>query len=167
MEQWKTLKEIQNYEVSNLGRIRTKKTGRIRKLYTNHNKYLRITFSHKNITKLYFIHVLVAKAFIKNSNNKPHVNHKDCNKLNNHVENLEWVSHKENMIHAHVNGCFPEDWNRKGKNACYVKLSEKQVLEIRKKYKTEDVTYQDLAKIYNVTKSCINNIVNKRNWKHI
>jgi hypothetical protein len=54
--------------------------------------------------KNYYIHILVAENFIPNIENKSEVNHKDGNKKNNSIDNLEWVTRKENMEHAFENG---------------------------------------------------------------
>lgn len=82
--------------------------------------------------KAEYTHRLVAKAFIKNKDNKPCVNHKDGNKRNNHYSNLEWVTNKENMVHASKNNLINRDSNirkkqapinaRKGKIKVYKKL---------------------------------------------
>lgn len=105
-EIWKDAKGYEElYQVSNLGRIksfsRKGKTEYILKPYLNKkNKYLYIHLSKKGITKLIRMHKLVAEAFIPNPLNKPYINHKDGNKQNNNINNLEWVTQKENIIHA-------------------------------------------------------------------
>lgn len=82
------------YEISNLGNVRNKTSGRLLKPKKSktHKGYLSITLSKNGIHKGYLIHRLVAKAFIPNPNNLPQVNHKDCNRANNNVDNLEWCS---------------------------------------------------------------------------
>ena len=71
---------------------------------SNHNRngYLKINLNNCNISKTYQIHRLVAQAFIPNLNKLPQVNHKDGNKKNNKVENLEWVSVSDNHKHAYL-----------------------------------------------------------------
>ena len=107
-EEWKRL--IYNgedygdfYLVSNLGRIKNVKTNNIMHNYSNKkNPYAKVNLSleanrpHKTIK----VHRAVACTFIPNPNNLPQVNHKDGNKLNNNVDNLEWVTQKQNNIHA-------------------------------------------------------------------
>lgn len=84
------------YKVSNLGRIRSLKSNKIIKPYKKRNGYLRAYLSRKNV----YIHRVVAQAFIPNLQNKEEVNHKDLDKTNNNVENLEWCTKRENMQHA-------------------------------------------------------------------
>ena len=110
-EEWKPIKEYENlYEISNYGRIRSLdrkiyhyasknklqlKRGKIIKPINN-GKYYVITLSKNGKLKQYYVHKLVAQAFISNPNNLPEVNHKDENKLNNNVNNLEWCNRKYN-----------------------------------------------------------------------
>lgn len=102
-EVWKEINDIPNYEVSNLGNIRSKKT--LRKLKCGLVRgYPHIDLYNSKGRKNYYIHRLVAELFIPNPNNLPQVNHKDGNKLNNSVDNLEWCTCKENILHGIKNG---------------------------------------------------------------
>ena len=69
--------------------------------------------------KAYFIHRLVAICFIPNTQNKQFVNHIDGNKLNNNVDNLEWVTHKENIQHSYRIGLHHNDFGEKARNFKY------------------------------------------------
>ena len=104
-EQWKSVEEWEEYyEVSTWGRVRSKQyskrhgtSGHLLKINYDRNGYGQVTFTTKGIRKTYYVHRLVANAFIPNPNGYTDVNHKDENSSNNHVDNLEWISHKQNM----------------------------------------------------------------------
>lgn len=96
MEEWKDIKNYKGlYQVSNKGRIRNTK-GEILAYDTTPNGYCRVHLCKKGKAKWHTIHRLVAKAFIPNPDNLPQVNHKDEDKVNNNVENLEWCDNKYN-----------------------------------------------------------------------
>ena len=103
MENWKTIDEASNYEVSNTGLIRNKTTNKILKGRLSKSGYLQVSIKIDETNKFSnrYIHRLVALYFINNPENKREVNHKDGNKENNNVENLEWVTSSENQIHKH------------------------------------------------------------------
>ena len=98
---WKTLKENDKYEISDTGlvrRIDTKQT--LSGCITSGYRSVKLTFNNSK-QKRFYVHRLVAEHFINNPDpkNKTFVNHKDGNKLNNCIENLEWVSPRENNLH--------------------------------------------------------------------
>ena len=99
-EIWKDIKNYEGlYQVSNFGRVKSLKFGKekILKLLKHNCGYLYIGLHKDNNVKNYYIHRLVAEAFIPNPDNLPQVNHKDENKLNNVVSNLEWCDAKYNI----------------------------------------------------------------------
>lgn len=100
MEEWKTITYASNYDVSNFGNVRQNKKNKILKLHINKkNGYVYVTIRDNNGKYLNKrVHRLVAEAFIKNPENKSDVNHKDFNRHNNVVNNLEWVTRSENNL---------------------------------------------------------------------
>lgn len=106
MEEWRPIRFTNgHYEVSNMGRVKNVKTGHVLKPLDDGNRgYKRVCLSHYDYQKRFKIHRLVAMEFIPNPNNLPQVNHIDGNKENNCASNLEWVSVKENVVHAQKTG---------------------------------------------------------------
>lgn len=119
MEIWKDIEGYEGqYQISSLGRVKSleritrfKNRDSIRKepekilAYKKHHKgYVKAQLRKRDILKSYFVHRLVAQAFLPNTENKETVNHKDGDKLNNTIENLEWMSNTENMQHAYRTG---------------------------------------------------------------
>jgi len=108
-EIWKDIKGYEGlYQVSNYGRVRGLITSQgrrkgILKPY-DHDGYKRINLYKNKKVKKYYVHRLVAQAFISNPNKYPEVNHKDGDKSNNHISNLEWCTSSQNQIHAYKIG---------------------------------------------------------------
>ena len=97
-EIWKDIEGYEGlYQVSNIGRVKSLRKNIILKSKIERNGYERVNLSVNNIHKDYSIHRMVANAFISNPDNLPQVNHKDENKTNNCVENLEWCDCKYNV----------------------------------------------------------------------
>ena len=108
MELWKEVAGTNGkIEVSSQGRVRSNlRNERILKPTKDAKGYLRLRITVDRVKYSYKVHRLVAQAFIPNPDNKPQVNHIDGNKANNSVNNLEWVSNKENAQHAIRTGLF-------------------------------------------------------------
>lgn len=99
VEIWKDIKDYEGlYQVSNLGRVKSfvHKKERILKLRFTGRYYQAELYKNKN-SKSYSVHRLVAEAFIPNPDKLPCINHKDENKSNNHVDNLEWCTQHYNI----------------------------------------------------------------------
>lgn len=141
-EKWKRIKETEDYYVSNYGNVKTSNynhTNKEKKLkpIKNNNGYLYVNINGK----IKSIHRLVAETFILNPYSKPQVNHKDGNKLNNKLDNLEWVTARENTIHALNKGLINTRTEKalKAKSIQAKKLIEKNKVKI-KQY-SKDGTY--------------------------
>ena len=115
MEEWKPINGYEGaYEISSEGRVRSLgryqncvhngkefRKERIMKLYLSEWKYLTVSLCKNSKHKSFQVHRLVAEAFIPNPENKEEVNHKNGNKTDNRLANLEWTTKSENAVHAH------------------------------------------------------------------
>ena len=97
MEEYKIIKGYENYSVSNFGNVKNNKTDRILKPKFDKDGYKRLQLSKEGIKKDFMVHRLVCNAFLENPDNKPLVDHIDCNKQNNNISNLRWATNSENQ----------------------------------------------------------------------
>lgn len=130
------------YEVSSYGRVRSLRRGRILTSSINRDGYVRCHIKVNGVSKYYLVHRMVAEAFIPNPDNLPQVNHKDEDKTNNRVENLE-------MCNAKYNSNYGSRIERvratKIKNGTYTGLSREEYFKKRyqeKKDKIRDYNHQ-------------------------
>lgn len=167
------------YEISNLGRVKSlprmtrHSEGRTKKVpgrflaQAPSKGYLTVRLYREQgagITNL--VHRILAMAFISAPPfDGAHVNHIDGNRLNNEASNLEWCTHLQNTRHAISIGLFKP----KGQDASRAKLTNEQVLEIRRRYKPFDPVNggKPLAKEFGVSNALIGNIAARRYWTHI
>lgn len=153
MEVWKTISAAVDYEVSNWGRVRSwkRRKPRIIKQLFLYGAYWKVRLYVGDTLKVFAVHRLVAEAFIPNPEGKPQVNHINGNKLDNRVENLEWVTPHENSLHAVVAGLIAQ-----GADNCQAKLTNEQVRYIRNN--PDNLTGRTLAKMFSVCPMTISNI---------
>ena len=115
MEKWKEVSDNSNYLVSNTGKVRRQGSDK-NHLFRDKNGYSVVDLYNKGDRRTRRVHRLVAEAFIPNPDNKPEINHKDGDKHNNNVSNLEWVTTKENCQHAWKSGLSTPSYGMSGKS---------------------------------------------------
>lgn len=155
----KKIEETMYHYIDEFGDVYSDFSGELKKLkcqIDSHTGYLKIRLSIGGIKRTYKIHRLVAMAFIPNPEDLPQVNHKDGDKLNNKVENLEWCTNQYNQQHAYDN-----DLNYK-KIPGNISLTREQAKEIREKYSRGHTSHRKLAKEYGVSKTTIGDLLRER-----
>jgi hypothetical protein len=134
MKLWKDIEGYEGlYQVSSEGEVYSVRSERYLKVNYS-TKYPFVGLCKNGESKNYFVHRLLAKAFIPNPDSKKTVNHKDGNKLNNSLENLEWATNGENQLHAYKNG-----FQHSGEDHHKTKMTAGTVRRLRSLY---DGTYQ-------------------------
>lgn len=164
METWKPVKGFEStYEVSNTGHVRRVGEFTRRKPQLTHKGYHKIFLYDGNKKKALFVHRMVAEAFLPRRSGKDIINHKNGHKLHNFVENLEWVTHKENIRHGWRTGLLNP--NRGTKHGMSV-LTEEIVKKIRKEYASGE-TFVSIAKELGVAASTVRNAIIRKTWTHV
>lgn len=128
--------------------------------------YREVLFSENGKTNQYRVHRLIAETFIPNPNNLPCVNHKDGDKLNNSVSNLEWCTRSENVLHAYRTGL---ETKMCGEKHHAHKLTEDEVKYIRQVYIKRDKEFGAVAlsKRFGVDRTTIHDVVKGKTWREI
>lgn len=159
MSEWRKIDSHPHYEVSDDGRVRRVGGDEIGQ-WPNDHGYMIVRLSQPRVQRR--VHRLVAVAFIRNASSLPGVNHRDCNRANNLVSNLEWCTQKENLDHSTNLGRMPRDhW--KGKRSPNAKLTERDVQEIR----ASSASYSVLAAAFGVSKRCIGRVINAEVYRDV
>jgi len=164
MEKFRKIKGYENYLISDRGRVFNFKFKKFLKPGKDGRGYLLVVLCKNGVRKTLKVHRLVANTFIPNPENKPTVNHIDSDRTNNFVSNIEWATYSENNKHAYDNGLQKP---LKGEKHGRAKLSEDQVLEIRRIFATGEYTKTALGKMFGVSGRLIGYIVNRKRWEHI
>ena len=165
MEEWRSIPGYPGYEASNLGRIRSLRSGeaRILKQHKSQKGYLRANIKHENGKRhCQNVHRFIALAFIPNPEKLPEVNHINGIKDDNVVENLEWCTSSENHLHAYrvlgkKSAVKGKHFNREAK------LSPTEVRIIR----TTSLGLSELAEYFGVDQSTVFNVRKKKTYKYV
>jgi len=155
------------YAVSNLGNVKRIKPGRratvgkiLKPQFGGRYYHVRLGLGKLGI-KMRTIHSLVAEAFLGLRPEGFQINHKDGNKLNNNIDNLEYITHAKNAEHAALMGLYP-----RGENQAMSKLRGNDVIEIKKRISFGEYC-TSIARDFGVSSTAIYHIKNGTNWKHI
>lgn len=159
--------EHNRFEISSHGRLRNKINQHIYKPEVLRTGYysVRTTLGSRNNKIHIIIHKAVAYSFIENPNNYPEINHKDGNKLNNNIDNLEWCSSHDNQQHKYDTGLFDKTKISGESNHAH-KLTIQDVNFIREHYILGSSEYglKPLARMFNVSHSTIRSIIRNETW---
>ena len=131
------------------------------------NIYARTSLIKNKKNKQHFMHRLIAEAHIPNPDNYPVINHKDGNKQNNSIDNLEWCTVTHNNKHAYDMGLKKnsvKQYNASAKQKRAIKYEDAE--EIRRLYKTGNYTQRQLGDMCDIHHSTVSNIISGKNYKH-
>ncbi len=164
-EEWRDYPNYGNgdYQISTFARIKSLKNGRVKILKPWFSgEYMQIELCQDGVQKTFQVHRLVAETFIPNSDNLPEVNHRDGRKYNNHVSNLEWVTHAQNMRHAVDTGL---QIGLSGEDNPRAKLIGEQIVYIREN--PDGLTGKELAEMFGVSEIAVSDIQTGKTYKNV
>ena len=176
---WKQIPQVGgNYECNTNGEIRrvlgtvkfgkqTRKVGgNVLKPKTKKNGYLEVNLTVSNTSKSFYVHRLIAAAWLDMTTNNLQVNHKDGDKSNNTIRNLEVVTQSQNMVHAYKLGLI-KPRNFKGSHHPNARTNEEEVVKIRHEHTNHHSIKRLLIDYPHLTKPILTKIVYRESWKHV
>lgn len=176
-EIWKEIPNTKKYYfASNIGRVKSVRFGReliMKQPIRNGYKYVNLNIDGDS--KKVNVHRIIAKLFVENKKNKPQVNHKDLNRLNNFYTNLEWVTAKENIRHARDHGRMGMSEKSRiklsqrmtGEKHPCAKFKRDDIVIIKDLIETNSYNQRELADIFGVHKATISKIARGVIWGHV
>lgn len=174
-EQWKSIPGFEGfYEISSFGRVRSLERTMKNKHGTSsrvpaimlrpdfgQDGYARVSLHCDGMLRRESVHRLVARQFLDGIHERRQVNHKDGNKQNNRADNLEWVTARENVLHAWRMGlCMPVAGEQNGNS----KLSERDVAIVMSAA-ARDVPSREISRVFNITEAAVSAIIRGKSWK--
>lgn len=166
LEIWVTIPNFDNYQISNQGRIQRIKSGprtymgRLLNGWPNNQGYIHVDLWQNKKKHRFKLHRLITKIFLGDCPLGKEVNHKDGNKANNRLENLEYVTRKENSYHAHKYGLILHPY---GAEVYHSTLNYEQAKEIQRLF-NNGFTQKKLTEIFSVSKGTIYNVLKNKHW---
>ena len=163
-KKFKPIEGYDHYYISNDGVVLSihGKTPKLLKLRKHRKGYLTADLFEAGSRRIIFVHRLVGKAFCEGYSSDKEINHKDGNKTNNHVDNLEWVTRSQNAQHAYDNGLRVAPY---GEQQGLSKLKEEDVIFIRKNY--DEMGRYQLAEQFGVSPQTVYDVARYQTWKHV
>lgn len=163
-EEWRDIVGY-SYKVSSLGRVWSYRSKKYLKPCAKGRPgltpYLSVTLYGRGKRRQAYVHRLVAEAFLQGAPTGCQINHIDGNKFNNSLNNLEWCTARENMKHAKLLGLHRVEGSENGR----AKLTNKEVLAIRAIGSI--LSYRDIASLFNIGVTAVQEIITKKKWKHL
>lgn len=159
MEEFRDLKGFENYQISNLGRIYSKKKRcclKVKRL--GNNGYYQVRLSNNGVYVYKNLHRLIAETFIPNPNNYRTVNHINGNKFDNRIENLEWLDDCNQQHHACLTGLKPTTQHI---------LTKEEILDVYKRFFEKKESMYSIAKLYNTRKQQIAKLIKGQRHKDL
>lgn len=178
-EIWRPIPDFPDYEVSNLGRVKSLdrfinqkcnskalRKGKVLKQHKNRDGYLVVPLTKNNKSKNFLVHRLVAKTFIINPQNMREINHIDGNKENNNVNNLCWCTRSENIKHAYMTGLEQPKCGTEHPGAMF---TTEDIQRIRSSYipRNREFGARALSRKYGVHRTTIERILRKETYEDV